>query len=331
MRKKCRAHHADGRSMWRLVSTFQMPAGRSFCEAARLWLIGAVAATLLAACIAEEDETEVQTIVVEQPAEDNSQPQQPATTVSNDPPPTGSAGLAGVTDLILVTGQSNATGSALGFDAARDRPNSRLHAFTDEGWRVADLTQFWDGAHPGNFVTAEPDRLPYNNFAFHFGKTIVENRSDRTVAFVLITAPGMAIEHWDRDQPFFSQIRAKAITALNQVPNKTAFDGILWHQGESDAQDNDYYTNKLNQLIGNFRAESWFAGDGVFICGETASLPVNNRLMALNSDGDDNTACVTSAGAQVLSDGVHFSAEGLRVIGERYGWQYITMRPRPRQ
>lgn len=237
--------------------------------------------------------------------------------------------LASVTDLVLITGQSNALGALTTFDAELDQPNDRVYAFTDVGWQVANLEQVWDMTHPGNFSTTDPERDPFNNFGFHFAKTIAENRSDRTVAFVLITAPGQEIAHWDTDREFFGQIRNKALNALNQVPHKSSFDGILWHQGESDAEDSDYYTIKLNELISNFRSEPWFGFERPFICGETIGLPVNNRLNMLNTDGDPWTACVAGEGLPSLEDGIHFSADGLRIIGERYGWQFITMRPRP--
>ncbi len=234
-----------------------------------------------------------------------------------------------ITDLVLITGQSNALGASTAFDASLDQPNSRVYAFTDVGWRIADLQQVWDLTHPGNFSASDPEREPFNNFGLHFGKTIAENRDDRLVAFVLITAPGQEIAHWDLGGEFFGQIRNKALNALNQIPHKSSFDGILWHQGESDAADSDYYTGKLNALITNFRNENWFGYEKPFICGETIGLPVNNRLNRLNTDGDDWTACVEGEGLPSLGDDIHFSAEGLRIIGARYGWQYVTMRPRP--
>ncbi len=234
-----------------------------------------------------------------------------------------------ITDLVMITGQSNALGASTTFDEDLDRPNSRVYAFTDQGWRIADLHQFWDLTHPGNFSDSDPDREPFNNFGMHFGKTIAENRTDRRVAIVLITAPGREIAHWDLDGEFFGQIRNKALNALNQIPHKSSFDGILWHQGESDAADSDYYTTKLNQLITNFRNESWYGYEKPFICGETIGLPVNNRLNRLNTDGDDWTACVEGEGYPSLGDGIHFSAEGLRRIGSNYAWEYITMQPRP--
>lgn len=233
-----------------------------------------------------------------------------------------SAAAAAITEVVLVTGQSNALGADTSYDASLDVPHPRAFAFTDEGWRVADLNQVWDlGWQPRN----DPDTDPSNNFGFHFARKVAARRPDRVIGFILITAPGEGISHWDYKSDFYLKVRDKVIRALNELPNKATIDGILWHQGENDWADNDYYTSKLNDLIRNFRGESWFGSERPFICGETVEAPVNNRLMALNSDGDNWTGCVSSEGVPTFLDGLHFSANGLRIIGTRYATRYLQM------
>ncbi len=233
-----------------------------------------------------------------------------------------SDGAAAITDVVLVTGQSNALGADTSYDANIDVPHPRAFAFTEEGWRVADLNQVWDlGWHPRNF----PDTDPSNNFGFHFARKVAERRSDRVVGFILVTAPGEGISHWDYESEFYVKIRERVVIALNELPSKATIDGVLWHQGETDWADSDFYTSKLNDVIRNFRGESWFGDRRPFICGETVEAPVNNRLTALNTDGDIWTGCVTSDAAPVFLDGLHFSAEGLRIMGTRYATQYLQM------
>ena len=62
-----------------------------------------------------------------------------------------------------------------------------------------------------------------------------------------------------------------------------------------------------------------------FICGETAGAPLNRILSNLNFDGDPWTGCVQANGLPTFVDGVHFLAEGLRVLGTRYGDKYMQM------
>lgn len=247
-----------------------------------------------------------------------------------------------ITDMLLVTGQSNVQGSQTDYDPALDTVDPRVFAFTSNGtWEVADLHQAWDvnNWHPGNGSLADTSRQPYNHFAFHAARTIVQQDPSRVVGIVVASAPGEGIRHWDTCSPFFDIVSSKAQTALSAQTGKNNFDGILWHQGESDWQasgtsDTDasaaeksydeYYPEKLSQLIQNFRDQTWFGDNRAFICGETSQAPVNARLNELNTDLSDWTACV--AGTDLSTrDGVHFDAPGLRELGMRYGEAYLQM------
>ena len=229
---------------------------------------------------------------------------------------------ADITDLILVTGQSNALGAESAYDAVLDVPHEQVFAFTDQGWQQADLHQVWDLDH---FPRGNPGEEPNNNLALHMAKEIARQRGDRVVGFVLATAPGQSITHWDPSESFFQQIDSKVLEAINQLPHKSQLDGILWHQGESDEGDPDYHL-KLDSLIENFRVQNWFSSDRPFICGETAVFEVVNRqLSALNGNGDRWSGCVGSENLQTHLDGFHFNAEGLRELGKRYAVKYLDM------
>lgn len=230
-----------------------------------------------------------------------------------------SDGPAAITDLILVTGQSNALGAGTQYDPALDSGHQQVFAFTDSGWRVADLRQVWDlGWHP----RTDPNTDPGNNFALHFGVQLVRHDRARVVGFILATAPGQPISHWAANGDFFNFIRAKVSNAINQLPHKSRLDGILFHQGESDGNDDNSYGHALRSLIGSLRSEPWFDADKPFICGETAGLAVNNQLNSLNRDGDPNTACVAASNLPTSGDRRHFTAEALRELGRRYADRY---------
>lgn len=258
----------------------------------------------------------------------------------NGTPVAPATGPASITDVLLVTGQSNALGSETAFDPVLDQPVDRFYAYTDLGWQPASLRQVWDlGSHPLMGLGDDP----HNNFGFHFGKSLLQQRDDRVVGIILLTAPGEGISHWDADNVFFNKIRSKVLLALNDLPGRSGVDGILWHQGETDwsvagsndpdledAPANDYYSNKLWELINNFRTESWFADGRPFICGETARSPINDRLNALNRDNDSWTACVPGAGLDTWDqDRVHFTAAALRQLGANYADVYLQMTDSP--
>lgn len=247
----------------------------------------------------------------------------PAVTISTEPPPQSSAYTpADITDLILVTGQSNALGAETSYDPRLDAPDQRTFAYTSNGWQVANLNQVWDR---GWFPRGDPANPPSNNLSLHFGKRVTEMDRNRVVGFVLVTAPGQPISHWDPQGEFFNSIRSKVSRAISELPVKSRVDGILWHQGESDGEDDPAYGQALYTLIEAFRSESWYGAGLPFICGETATLPVNRQLNRLNSDGNPNTACIAAAGLETKGDDAHFSASALRTIGQRYAEQYVAM------
>ncbi len=246
-----------------------------------------------------------------------------------------------ITDLLLVTGQSNTLGANTSVDYQLDNSHPRVFAYTSNGWRVAELHQVWDrGRFPGPGYRNASQDVVANNFALHFGKRLAELDAAAVVGFVLVAEPGEGIEHWDPGNRGMNRVQHKVAAAINELPHKTAIDGILWHQGETDwlydgTADPDvekpapkyYYRNKLAQLIGNFRLENWYDNQTPFICGETISASgINAHLNGLNYDRDSYTACVEGYGLPSRhTDGSHFNASGLRTIGQRFANSYYDL------
>ncbi len=246
-----------------------------------------------------------------------------------------------ITDLILITGQSNTLGAETLTDPALDAPHARVFAYTSNGWQAAQLFQTWDrNAYPGPGDAEAHSSIIYNNFALHFGKRMAELDPSRVIGFVLISEPGMGISNWNPGAAGMQRVQQKALEALNALPHKSAYDGVLWHQGETDWQfdgtsdpvveqpaPDDYYPVKLSQLIDNLRNESWYSAAEPFICGETIrALGVNKHLRALNTDTDPMTACIAGEGLPATTTpGSHFTGAGLRQMGEWYADQYFSM------
>ena len=246
---------------------------------------------------------------------------------------------ADITDLILITGQSNTLGANTAVNANQDSPHARVFAYTDEGWQNAALYQTWDrNSNPGDGKKSSfPDKV-HNNLALHFGKQLADKDASRVVGFVLVSEPGEGIAHWDKNAAGMDRVKSKVLTAINELSHKSRIDGILWHQGETDwllegtsdpdvsNAPKDYYPKKLKALIKNLRNQSWARSSTPFICGETVSATgVNTHLMALNHDSDSTTACVEGFGLSSRNDGAHFDAAALRTIGARYANRYYEI------
>ena len=262
----------------------------------------------------------------------------------------GAFTIDNVTDVVLVTGQSNVLAANTGYNSGLDRPDSQVFAYTNNGWQVADLHQSWDRfQHPAAQSRNGGD--PVNNFALHFGKYLVQKDRTRVVAFIVVPGPGKGISNWDAGTEQYRRIQDKVTRALNNIPQKNSLDAVLWHQGENDwlyegtadanptgftSRDSheykNYYQIKLTALINNFRNEPWGNSQTAFICGETRRAEgVNRRLNALNHDRDPNTACVQATDLPKRADdpyGSHFSAAGLRTLGQRYADKYFEISSR---
>jgi len=251
-----------------------------------------------------------------------------------------------ITDIIVLTGQSNAAGEQTDYDPALDFGDESLFAFDEDGqWQVADLHQYWDKNLPSNFASAAEGREPYNNLVFQIGKSLTE-QTDRVVGIILVTAPGAGISHWDFNSEFYTKIRSKVESALATLPQKDSIDAMIWMQGETDwlaegtadpgatgfaSTDSEfyrnYYPNKLNQLISNLRSEFWYGATAQFICGETKKADLNQHLMALNNDGDDLTSCAQGSDLPSRDSdpfGNHYSADSLRTLGDRIAALYLS-------
>jgi len=138
------------------------------------------------------------------------------------------------------------------------------------------------------------------------------------------------------------------LAALNALPHKHAYDGLVWLQGETDwllqgTADPDqqgsfeslqseeylnYYPRKLTELIGNLRTDPWFGSNARFVCTETLKADLNPHLMALNDDADSLTGCARSAGLEPRANdphGNHFSGASLRILGDRIAEIYLRL------
>jgi hypothetical protein len=177
-----------------------------------------------------------------------------------------------ITDLVLVTGQSNVTGAETTVSARLDRwgkvleflppdtSHPRVFAWTVDphhgnagtGWQIAALNQSWHDSAPGIGGIAR------NNFAFHFAKQVVQSDDCRVVGLVVVSEGGKGIAHWDEGATGWNEVSVQVNEAISAL-GRSEIDGILWHQGESDwIQDGtcfntprcrnerpDYYAQKL--------------------------------------------------------------------------------------
>jgi pimeloyl-ACP methyl ester carboxylesterase len=233
--------------------------------------------------------------------------------------------------LFLLIGQSNMAGR--GKIAAEDQtPHPRVLTFTkDDRWAPATDPLHFD--KPG-VVGVGLGRT--------FGIQIAEANPEIVVGLIPCAAGGSPISSWapggyhaqTKSQPYDDALRrARAALKFGELK------GILWHQGESDAQLDlaEVYEEKLHELIARLRSDLG-APNAPFIAGQMGQFPerpwsdAKKQVDAAHRSLPEkvaDAAFVSSEGLTHKGDEVHFNAESYRELGRRYAKAFLSATEAP--
>lgn len=232
------------------------------------------------------------------------------------------AHIDGITDVVVMMGQSNALGNQTLVNLEHDYADERILAWTkNDGWQIANLcTQVWRGTwHPWQGGSCG------NHPAFQIAKGILAKDDSRKVAIIPAGDAGQPISSWNENGSSLILARQRIESALDKLPQINHVNLIAWSQGESDHGNEHNWYNSLTDLIYRLRQENWVdAASTKFVAQETAWSSVNDVVHWLDSDNDPLTGAIT-ASDQPLKDVAHFTGDALRVIGRRYADKYIKM------
>jgi hypothetical protein len=224
--------------------------------------------------------------------------------------------------VFIMAGQSNMAGRA--FVEPQDTlPSNRVLALNKSGEVVV-------AKEPIHFY--EPDKNGLD-CGLSFGKSLVGSLPRHIRVLLIPTAVGgSSIEQWlnnstIKNVQLLSNFREKV--KVGQQYGKIK--GILWHQGESDANEYDIprYKKKLSLLMHKFREIS--GNDTLpILIGElgrftkyTNNWRTINQIINQFAQNDSNMAVVASNGLADKGDNLHFNSESQRILGKRYAQQYI--------
>ncbi len=168
-----------------------------------------------------------------------------------------------------------------------------------------------------------------------FARELLKQAGDSVTIVMIPTAFGnTSIEQWLGDSLFrnlnlMSNFRERMIVAKNTGTVK----GILWHQGESNAQDNliPNYKNNLTRLFSLFRKEAENNTLPIFI-GELGSYSKTQaRWDLINKEihkyavSDSHSFVIPTNDFIHKGDFVHFDSAGQRMMGQRFAEKYIQI------
>jgi len=180
----------------------------------------------------------------------------------------------------------------------------------------------------------EPERTGLD-CGLSFGKTIIKKIPDSISILIIPTAiGGSSIGQWLNDSLYRNvKLLSNFLAKVEIARQNGIIKGILWHQGESDANETNIplYKQRLGQLFSKFRAA--IGNDALpVILGELGSFsdnPVNfsliNKAIHEYAAEDKNCSVISTADLKDKGDHLHFDSKGQRMMGRRFAEAYLKM------
>lgn len=184
-----------------------------------------------------------------------------------------------------------------------------------------------------------PDRAIFNA-EFHSGINLCASFADnyakqlgKKIGLIPCADGGTSISQWLPGEALFDH----AIMMARLAMRTSNFGGILWHQGESDCNEENFplYEERLIRMITSIRREL-DAEELPFILGELSEeispnwklydYPARINEVLLNVVKKlPNCRLVSSRGLTLKPDGIHFDSASLRELGNRYFKAYLEI------
>ncbi|GGK88142.1 hypothetical protein GCM10011405_39900 [Rufibacter glacialis] len=208
------------------------------------------------------------------------------------------------------------------------------------------------GRKKGEWYPATPPLTRCNTGltpADYFGRTLVATLPDSiTVGVINVAVGGCKIELFEKGsyqsyvatapswmtaalEPYDKNPYSRLVEMAKLAQKDGVIKGILLHQGESNTGDTAWpskvkgvYENLLKDLNLNPRAVPLLAGEMVSKeqGGACASM---NAIIAKLPQVIPNAHIISSEGCPALDDRLHFTAEGYRKLGRRYGAKMLAL------
>ena len=213
--------------------------------------------------------------------------------------------------VFLLIGQSNMAGRAHLIDGD-DKSIGTTLLFDDKG-------EWIPATNPLNRFATDRKVISMQRIGpgAGFAAAINEALDDTRVGLVVNARGGSSIDQWMKGQPLYDN----AIKRIKDVPREK-FAGVIWHQGESNADD-PKYIEKARLLVNHLRTDLE-KEDLVFIAGEVFGEKNVNKLLNKLPESISKCAVVSAKGLKVF-DGVHFDRESQLELGRRYAKAWLTL------
>ncbi len=164
-----------------------------------------------------------------------------------------------------------------------------------------------------------------------FARLLAKENPSVTIGLVPAAFGGSALDEWKPDGKHYKN----AVERVRFAMKSGTLSGILWHQGESDSNDEakaSSYRERWSIFIHSLR-EDLGAPDVPVVVGELGEFfkgpyakTVNEQLATIPLSVP-HTAFASSAGFTHKGDVVHFDSPSLREFGRRYALAFLSLDP----
>jgi Carbohydrate esterase, sialic acid-specific acetylesterase len=248
----------------------------------------------------------------------------------------GSVSHVGVGEVFVIAGQSN---SANHGEEKQTTKTRRAASFDGKAWRIADDPQPGASGGGGSFIPAfadavvEKENVPVGIIACGIGATSVREWLPKGATFPNPPTLVSRVEQLPDGQWASKGEAYDAFIARMKSAGPRGFCAVLWHQGESDANQKDpsrtlsgkLYRESLEKIIRDSRPEigfeaPWFVAQASYhVPGDEGSDDIRAAQASLWKDGialeGPDSDALKGKLRERDGNGVHFSGPGLREHG----------------
>ncbi|QEC79494.1 sialate O-acetylesterase [Mucilaginibacter ginsenosidivorax] len=247
--------------------------------------------------------------------------------------------------IFICFGQSNMEGNA--------RVEAGDTVAVDSRFQVLQAVDCGDrGRLKDNWYTAVPPLARCKTGltpADYFGRTLVANLPKKIrIGIINVSVAGAKIEIFEKDSyqsylatapgwmkgiaaEYGGNPYARLIELARLAQKSGVIKGILLHQGESNMNDT-LWTKKVKGVYDNLIRDLNLKSKKVpLLAGEVVNADQGgicaamNKIIATLSEVVTNSHIISSAGCPCSPDHLHFTAEGYRVLGKRYGETMLSL------
>ncbi len=215
----------------------------------------------------------------------------------------------------LLIGQSNMAGRGV-LGEVEKITDARLAMMRNACWQMLSEPVNYDRPFAGV------------NLATSFAKSFIDDNPDDIAALIPCADGGSCMDQWEKGMPLYDN----AVFCARQAKRNSKLTAILWHQGESDTDDDRYpvYTKKLVTMLTELKIDIGEEDVPVLLGGLGDYLKfakydsryanyvhINEQLVDI-SKTMKNTYYVSAKNLTCKADKLHFNAKSLREFGLRY-------------